>query len=52
MVASIPFENPPPLRRVALAWRRSSVHEQVVAALVVAVHGMNKPAYMMIAPDA
>jgi LysR family hydrogen peroxide-inducible transcriptional activator len=52
MVASIPFENPPPLRRVALAWRRSSVHEQVVAALVAAVHGMNKPAYMMIAPDA
>lgn len=52
MVVAIPFENPPPLRRVALAWRRSSVHEQVVETLVAAVHAMNKPAYMMVAPDA
>ena len=50
MVVSIPFENPPPLRRVALAWRRSSAHEQVVAALVAAVHVMNKPAYMVVDP--
>jgi LysR family hydrogen peroxide-inducible transcriptional activator len=48
MVVSIPFESPPPLRRVALAWRRSSMHEQVVEALVVAVRNMDKPAYMMI----
>jgi hypothetical protein len=47
-VVSIPFENPPPLRRVALAWRRSSVHEQVVEALVAAVHLMDKPAYTMV----
>lgn len=48
MVVSIPFESPPPLRRVALAWRRSSVHEEVVEALLAAVHLMDKPAYMMI----
>ena len=50
MVVSIPFEHPPPLRRVALAWRRSSVHEQVVEALVAAVHAMGKPAYGVVDP--
>lgn len=48
LVVSIPFEAPAPLRRVALAWRRSSAHEQVVQALVAAVQVMNKPAYQVV----
>ena len=48
LVVSIPFEDPPPLRRVALAWRRSSVHEKVVQVLLQAVHVMNKPAYKIV----
>ncbi len=46
LVVSIPFSAPPPLRRVALAWRRSSAHQPVVQALVAAVQSMNKPAYL------
>ncbi|MBB1077650.1 hydrogen peroxide-inducible genes activator [Rhodoferax sp. 4810] len=49
LVASVPFEDPAPLRRVALAWRRSSVHQPVVQALVTAVRNMNKPAYQPVA---
>lgn len=46
LVVAIPFTNPPPLRRVALAWRRSSVHQSVVQALVTAVRQMNKATYL------
>jgi LysR family hydrogen peroxide-inducible transcriptional activator len=46
LVVPIPFTSPPPLRRVALAWRRSSVHQSVVQALVAAVRQMNKAAYL------
>ncbi len=46
LVVPIPFTSPPPLRRVALAWRRNSVHQSVVQALVTAVRQMNKAAYL------
>jgi len=46
LVVSIPFSDPPPMRRVALAWRRSSAHEPVVQALIAAVQSMNKAAYL------
>ena len=49
LVVSIPFEEPAPMRRVALAWRRGSAQEPVVQALVQAVRGMNKPAYQVVA---
>ena len=52
MVVSIPFEKPPPLRRVAMAWRRSSAPEQVIDALAQAVQSMNKPAYQVLGPVA
>ena len=48
LVVSIAFDDPPPLRRVALAWRRSSVHEKVVQVLLQAVHAMNKSAYKIV----
>ncbi|OQW90071.1 MAG: LysR family transcriptional regulator [Rhodoferax ferrireducens] len=48
LVVSIPFDAPAPLRRVALAWRRSSAHDQVIAALLAAVKVMNKPAYQVL----
>jgi len=48
LVVSIPFEEPAPLRRIALAWRRSSVQDTVVDALVQAVRAMNKPAYQVL----
>jgi len=48
LVVSIPFEVPAPMRRVALAWRRSSVQDPLVQALVQAVRVMNKPAYHIV----
>jgi LysR family hydrogen peroxide-inducible transcriptional activator len=49
LVVSIPFEEPAPLRRIALAWRRSSSQDAVVKALLRAVSTLNKPAYQMVA---
>lgn len=50
LVVSVPFEDPSPRRRVALAWRRSLVRKPVVEAFLAAVHSMGKSAYMMVDP--
>lgn len=49
LVVAIPFEEPAPMRRVALARRRNSAQEPVVQPLMAAVHGMNKSAYQVLA---
>lgn len=45
MVAAIPFEDPAPARRVALAWRRGFSRPQAIDAIVAAVAAMNNPSY-------
>ena len=45
MVASIPFEEPAPSRRVALAWRRGFPRPRVIETIVAAVGAMNNPSY-------
>jgi len=45
MVASIPFREPAPSRRVALAWRRGFPRPKVIETIVAAVAAMNNPAY-------
>lgn len=53
MVAAIPFENPAPARRVALAWRRGFSRPQAIEAIVAAVAAMNNPSYRLVrAPGA
>ncbi len=48
MLVAIPFEEPSPSRRVALAWRHSSLQEPVQAALLSAIRAINKPAYQVL----
>jgi LysR family hydrogen peroxide-inducible transcriptional activator len=48
MVAAIPFEEPAPARRVALAWRRSFARPQAIEAIVAAVASMRNPSYRLI----
>lgn len=49
LVCAIPFEDPPPLRRVALAWRRHGVQDPLLEALVKAAAAINTPAFQTIA---
>jgi LysR family transcriptional regulator, hydrogen peroxide-inducible genes activator len=48
MVAAIPFEEPTPARRVALAWRRGFSRPQAIEAIVAAVASMRNPSYRLI----
>jgi LysR family hydrogen peroxide-inducible transcriptional activator len=48
MVAAIPFEEPAPARRVALAWRRGFSRPQAIEAIVAAVASMRNPSYRLI----
>lgn len=48
MVASIPFREPVPSRRVALAWRRGFPRPKVIDAIVAAVAAMNNPSYRVV----
>lgn len=48
MVIAIPFDEPVPLRRVALAWRRGFPRPQVIEALVAAVTAIRNPGYRML----
>jgi LysR family transcriptional regulator, hydrogen peroxide-inducible genes activator len=48
MVIAIPFEEPAPTRRVALAWRRSFARPQVIEALVTAVNAIRNPGYRLL----
>ena len=48
MVVSIPFEEPAPARRVALAWRRGFARPQAIEAIVAAVAAMRNPSYRIL----
>ena len=49
MVVAIPFEEPAPARRVALAWRRGFSRPQVIEALIAAVNAIRNPGYRLLA---
>jgi LysR family hydrogen peroxide-inducible transcriptional activator len=44
-VASIPFEEPAPSRRVALAWRQGYTRPQAIEAIIRAVGLIENPSY-------
>lgn len=48
MVVSIPFNDPAPSRRVALAWRRGFPRPKVIETIMAAVRAMNNPSYRMV----
>jgi len=48
MVVSIPFKEPAPSRRVALAWRRGFPRPKVIETIVAAVAAMGNPSYRVI----
>lgn len=48
MVVSIPFEDPAPSRRVALAWRRGFPRPKVIETLIDAVAQMHNPSYRVV----
>jgi len=45
LVVSIPFEEPAPSRRVALAWRKGFPRPQVIQAIIQAVALIDNPSY-------
>lgn len=48
LVKVIPFENPVPVRRVALAWRKSYAREQAVLTLAEAIKEVKSPCLTML----
>lgn len=48
MVVSIPFEEPAPSRRVALAWRQGFTRPQAIEAIIKAVKMIKNPSYKII----
>lgn len=48
MISVIPFADPAPSRRIALAWRNGFVRPKAVEALLDAVRGLNSPAYRIL----
>lgn len=48
LVKVIPFEDPVPVRRVAIAWRKSYAREQAVMALVDAIKAIKSPCLTML----
>jgi len=49
MVVSIPFEEPAPSRRVALAWRQGFTRPQAIEAIIKAVGMIKNPSYKILA---
>ncbi|MBS3935032.1 MAG: LysR family transcriptional regulator [Sulfuritalea sp.] len=45
LLVSIPFEEPAPSRRVALAWRQGYTRPQVIEAILLAVGRIENPSY-------
>lgn len=45
LVVAIPFEEPPPARRVALAWRQGFTRPQAIEAIIRAVGMIANPSY-------
>ena len=48
MIRVIPFTEPQPSRRVALAWRVGFVRPKAIDALLAAVRGLDSPAYQLL----
>jgi LysR family hydrogen peroxide-inducible transcriptional activator len=48
MISIIPFAEPAPSRRIALAWRPGFVRPKAIDALLKAVRGLNSPAYRLV----
>lgn len=48
LISVIPFRAPAPSRRIALAWRAGFVRPKAIDALLVAVAGLNNPAYRLL----
>jgi LysR family hydrogen peroxide-inducible transcriptional activator len=48
MVVSIPFKEPAPSRRVALAWRRGFPPPKVIETIIAAVAAMKNPSYRVV----
>lgn len=49
MVVPIPFREPAPSRRVALAWRKGFPRPKVVETIIAAVAAMKNPSYRVVA---
>jgi len=49
MISVIPFTEPAPSRRIALAWRVGFIRPKAIDALLAAVKGLNTPAYRLLA---
>lgn len=49
LVVSIPFEEPAPSRRVAIAWRKSFARPRVIEAIIKAVGMIKNPSYEILA---
>jgi LysR family hydrogen peroxide-inducible transcriptional activator len=49
LVVSIPFEEPAPSRRVALAWRQGFTRPQAIEAIIQAVRMIKNPSYRLLA---
>jgi LysR family hydrogen peroxide-inducible transcriptional activator len=48
MISIIPFSEPAPARRIALAWRVGFVRPKAIDALLAAFHELRSPAYRML----
>jgi LysR family hydrogen peroxide-inducible transcriptional activator len=48
LVVSVPFEDPAPARRVALAWRDGFTRPQVINAIIEAAQSVKNPSYLPI----
>ncbi len=48
MISVIPFADPAPSRRIALAWRAGFVRPKAVEAMLEAVRALNSPAYRIL----
>lgn len=49
LVASIPFQEPAPSRRVALAWRQGFTRPQAIEAIIAAIGLIDNPSYRKLA---
>lgn len=48
LISVIPFKEPAPSRRIALAWRTGFVRPKAIDALIAAVRGLETPAYALL----
>jgi LysR family hydrogen peroxide-inducible transcriptional activator len=51
LVCAVPFDEPAPLRRVALAWRHNFTRMKVIDALIAAVDSLDRSVYQPVIAD-